>query len=775
MAVLESSLISALEAQNAGKLQGAVAKWQQILDGFPEDPRGYSGLGTILRQLNRFDDADSVLAVGIDKFADDEKIRIARAWVAHGRGDWAEANKRWSEIRGSFPQCFDGFFGGGAVLRVLRRFDEADALYRQAFSRFPISSGLVGDFAAVAQSRGDLTEASRRWIVLRTLFPDRLEGLLREARSLRESALYSEAEKVLHEAIKFFPGTPAAPTEFAQLAQARSRWSEALHRWDAVATEFPGLVDGYLGAAQCLNEVGRFADAQNALQPAIRMFPDSAAVASLSAWTEHYRGNFLEAVARWKKFRDRFETNSLGFIGGAASLVAAGKVDEASAIMDTACALFPQDVQVATQWARVPQHVQNWDGALQRWESVFRRFSDIPAVKAGYAMALLSAGKADEAEKMLELATHHDTGSIEVYQAYAECGSKRRDWSVAVERWRKVVKKFPERVIAWTGLGEALRNAGQFESSLSVLREALDRFPDHVDVERHIAVTMSVQRNWISALPLWENLKRKYPRHSGVLSGITQALWQARQDLGVLVTESQENSAPFEIPSLLIETEVSSDDAGALRNLFLQFESIGDTCEFGIVQRRFGAEPISLLRWASTQPTELVTALDTQFEGVGDAEHTIIQASHGEYTTRDRRYHMFSHTFTPETAETLEKFTAQHLRRMQYLRRKLIDDLGSGEKVFIYKSNHGVSDGDARAIFRAIRKYGGQSALLCVRLQDESHPPGALLTLEDGLFVGYIDRFSTIDINVDVWVELCKGTLSKWQKSAELLPTLLQT
>ena len=35
-----------------------------------------------------------------------------------------------------------------------------------------------------------------------------------------------------------------------------------------------------------------------------------------------------------------------------------------------------------------------------------------------------------------------------------------------------------------------------------------------------------------------------------------------------------------------------------LNEMLLEFESLGDNCEFGLVQRHFGAEPISLLRFA---------------------------------------------------------------------------------------------------------------------------------------------------------------------------------
>jgi len=761
---LDFNVSAAAKAQNAGKLDDALACWWRVKEAFPGDPRGYSGCGAVLRQLQRLDEAEAILTEGILRFPNDEKAAAMRAWVAHSRGDWEEANRRWTNLRRSHPDCFDGYFGGGAVLKALRCFDDADALYRSTFSRFPASPGLLADFAAVAQARGDPLEASRRWISLHTLFPNRLDGLLREAKALREAGLYSEAETVAANAVQRFPGNATAIIEWAQIAQHRNRWSEALHRWETVINEFH-VVEGYLGAAQAPNELGRFADAQNVIQPALRMYPNSAKVVSISAWSCHYRGNYSDALIRWKLYREKFPTHNAGYVGGSASLLAMGKAHEATELLETACQVFSQDVHVATQWATVPQHVQNAEEGLRRWRIVFERFPESAPVNAGYALALSKVGNPDEAEKVLQLAMQRGLGSIDVLQAYAECASQRREWSIAEARWRHVVDKFPSRISALTKLGELLRNAGRLEESEDLLTRALERFPDNIELRCHIALTANAKRDWKVALPMWEKLKQSYPRNPGVRSGIIQALWQARQDWGVVSTENAKEAVAFEIPQLLLELDERNDDKGALRDLFMKFESIGDTCEFGIVQRRFDAEPISLLRWTSTQPSRLVMALDTKFEGVGDTEHTIFQVSHGEYTTQDRRYHMFSHTFTPETAEPMEKFAAQHLRRMRYLRKKLIEDLATGEKIFVYKSNQGVSDQDAMAIFQAIRRYGGQPALLCVRLADEGHPPGTVRTMESGLFMGYIDRFSTVDINVDVWVELCKKTDEAWRST----------
>jgi hypothetical protein len=48
------------------------------------------------------------------------------------------------------------------------------------------------------------------------------------------------------------------------------------------------------------------------------------------------------------------------------------------------------------------------------------------------------------------------------------------------------------------------------------------------------------------------------------------------------------------------------------------FESLGDNCEFGLVQRRMGAEPLGLLRFSYVELPLLVRGLRCGFEGLGD-------------------------------------------------------------------------------------------------------------------------------------------------------------
>jgi tetratricopeptide (TPR) repeat protein len=764
---LDQAVEAARAAEKSGDLDQALANWELVRARYPDEPVGYWGAGSVLRQLQCEKEAEVVLRKGREKFPADEPIAREFSWLAHQQGNWVEAAERWALLRAFFPESFGGYFGGGTALRALRRFDDADVVYREGLSRWPNALNLLADFAASALGKGDLDEAAKRWQALRAKYPDDHESYLQQIRALRNAGLYERADAAATEALARFPRAAELLIEFARIAQQRGVPTEALKRWDLVATEFPGLAEGHVGAADALNDLGRYADAETVLQPALRMFPDVAHIGVLNAWIAHYQRNFREALNRWAKLRQRFLHLLQPYLGEIATYQSMGRIPEAAATIEQAMQLFPGNMHLAMDYARLPRHTEDWQESERRWAAVYERFGHDPAVKAGYAQSLMRTGKTQEADRLLEAAIAADLNSPVLHRAYAECAVQRRDWSCAEDRWRALVERMPDRSTGWVGLAEALRAQGRLDDSDALLAKASQSFPDNVEVELQLATNLTLRRDWPNALARWERLKLKYPQRGDILAGITQALWQARQDQGVAVSEG--GVAAFEIPASLLETGASGGgEQASLLQLFMKFESVGDTCEFGIVQRRFGAEPISLLRWSNINPSNLIKGLDNQFEGVGEHETTVVEASHGEYVTRDTVYQIFSHTFTPQTSERPEKFAAQHLKRLKFLRRKLVADLATGEKILVYKCNQGLTDTQISAIHAAIRRYGEHTALLCMRLQDEGHPTGTLEEVGYGLFVGYIDRFSTVDINVDAWIDACRKVDALWTQRAEL-------
>jgi hypothetical protein len=205
--------------------------------------------------------------------------------------------------------------------------------------------------------------------------------------------------------------------------------------------------------------------------------------------------------------------------------------------------------------------------------------------------------------------------------------------------------------------------------------------------------------------------------------------------------------------------------AEAADKIVLGFESIGENCEFGLVQRRCGAEPLGLLRFASAPLPPLLAALHARFDGLGSPDSISVELSENgrEYMIRDAAFGFYWHAWVLAGEKTPAEIRDREARRVPFLVRKLTEDLASGEKIFVYHGMKPLTGAHAHALSRAIRLYG-PSTLLWVELADAAHPPGTVEWVSEGLMKGYIDRFAPAadahDFATDSWVTLCRAALA---------------
>jgi hypothetical protein len=195
------------------------------------------------------------------------------------------------------------------------------------------------------------------------------------------------------------------------------------------------------------------------------------------------------------------------------------------------------------------------------------------------------------------------------------------------------------------------------------------------------------------------------------------------------------------------------------RDLMLQFESLGQNCEFGIVQRAHKAEPLGLLRWASISLPNLIKGLNAKFEGLGAPEAVKIRLTNGEYMADETRYKITYHTFAREGEATPEALHEREYKRLRYLADKLIQDLEEAEKIFVYKKDEPLSNDQVRQLHVTLRTFG-PNTLLWVATMDASHDAGTVEWLGEGLLVGRVARFADPDrvpstTSVESWTTVC--------------------
>src|ERR1700728_2334775 len=112
-----------------------------------------------------------------------------------------------------------------------------------------------------------------------------------------------------------------------------------------------------------------------------------------------------------------------------------------------------------------------------------------------------------------------------------------------------------------------------------------------------------------------------------------------------------------------------------IRDLVLQFESIGDNCEFGLLQRQAGAEPLGLLRFAGVPLRNLLRGLDARFANIADLKHIRINPEHGEYMVKLTKYDFTYHAHVLVDDMTAEALHRQQCRTVGFLAEKLVHDL----------------------------------------------------------------------------------------------------
>ncbi|MEO8715685.1 MAG: hypothetical protein ABI369_11785, partial [Acetobacteraceae bacterium] len=176
-------------------------------------------------------------------------------------------------------------------------------------------------------------------------------------------------------------------------------------------------------------------------------------------------------------------------------------------------------------------------------------------------------------------------------------------------------------------------------------------------------------------------------------------------------------------------------------DLVQRFESLGENCEFGLVQRFVRAEPLGFFRFNFVHAAALNEMLETEFRDAGRPEDIELRranpAPDSELIVHNRRYHYNYHTFRHDADPA--QVHSQQLRVVAFLKDKLIADLRSSEKIFVRKGARSADE--MTDLLRRLRRYG-PATLLWVSPEDEANPAGTARVLQPGLLQGFLDRFA---------------------------------
>jgi tetratricopeptide (TPR) repeat protein len=318
--------------------------------------------------------------------------QIEFAFEALGQGAHEQAYGIWAKMRGRFPDLSLTSKRGLSLLLDLRRYDEAEAMMQEGRERHPfLADFYTAGSAQVAYRRGDANEAIHRCQILRRKFPRVADGYAIAAACLAELGRHDEAEAMIGRGLQMAPTEFELHKQYARNAMRNQDWPEALRRWKIVCEQFGENWLGPLSVAQCLRELGRFAEAEKSLSQACERFQRTdwlfAEVADLAT----AKGEFDEAVRCWELVLTRFPGLNIAYTRGAAAMRKIGREVAADKLLGVAVQRFKSDIHVHIEHAKSAHDRGDWKAATERWILVRDRFPECVEAPARVAEALKAA------------------------------------------------------------------------------------------------------------------------------------------------------------------------------------------------------------------------------------------------------------------------------------------------------------------------------------------------------------------------------------------------
>lgn len=441
-----------------------------------------------------------------------------------------------------------------------------------------------------------------------------------------------------------------------------------------------------------------------------------------------------------------------------AKLIELCRFEEADAVLQTALTAWPDDGDLLMQHAFSAHDSGRYQDAALRWERARQSHPDFVMPWCGIAANLREDNKLDKAVATITEALRRfpdDYGVIgEAARIFDRTGNRRE----AVGFWRRLLDYPPVHPDWLQGYANSLLLLGRFDEAEATLDHALGLHPDDRSLFATRGMLAMAREDWDGALAFWRAYRAAYPDDRTGWEMLGQTI-SAKQ-----LARSEAGHPP---PDDVLPADIATVEDSTARDLLLGFESIGADCEFGLVQRRYGAEPLGLLRWNMVSLRSLMDALAAGFEDMGGPETTALTiSSSGEYYVTDLRWHLGMHTFLFETQVDGDILFPKMCRRVVYLKDKLVADLKAAEKIFVFKTNNIELD-DLRSLHRLMRTFG-PVRLLHVRQAGmplsagvPQGMPGDVLLIEPDLYVGFLGRMGNAqpqwNIAFEDWVSICKN------------------
>jgi len=204
---------------------------------------------------------------------------------------------------------------------------------------------------------------------------------------------------------------------------------------------------------------------------------------------------------------------------------------------------------------------------------------------------------------------------------------------------------------------------------------------------------------------------------------------------------------------------------GYAAGVMSRFQSLGDNCEFGLVQRRWGVEQLGLFRFAGAFAPLIAGAIEDDFAELMDEANLNCYLSDQtrEYIVHAPIYNIQFHTWIYGDAKPIELVGPEQKQKLRFLARNLREEMEEAGKIFVFRTRQPHERANVERLLRALRARG-PNRLLWVEEAGPARAAGSVEDVGGGLLRGYMQRLAPYDDAFQAfdvgWLRLCERVLA---------------
>lgn len=584
------------------------------------------------------------------------------------------------------------------------------------------------------EAEGDWINAKSYWENLYTGEPNDRRSVIGFTNALIQLKNFDAAEEIIIGAYDKFQQELDFLLNAAICAQHARNYPLAISRFAEAKRHSPEFSYSYAATAAIHISAGDSIMAEQEITEALARFPGDIDIIANSIHISMAREDWQSAQERLTTLEHKFPNHDYTKIM---------LEDLKKAVISH----LKLEAQKATEQALAEQAEKNWPQAIEAWKTCLEYDPQSRLALIFMAKCYENMSEYAQADRALSTALAIYPDNYEVRARYAALPGAFDNWQESSDRWRENLETHPGMIEYSDMAALAFENTGDTESATVLLAKAADMFPDRVNLRMLHAKSAEKMKNWPEAIKSWDLVIKAMPDDMNARNARGDALWHSGFQRSA---QSEEEISAEKLPP-----HKSFSETHNLAKMAEKFESLGDNCELGFVQRILGAEPLGLLRFTAITPETVLGFLHNKFADFGNLETLRLIKTDTEVMLQDSKSRYSFHTFVKSDGLDEEKFLNQQHKRLNFLKREIMHDLSTGEKIFVCKDSYKpISDKILYAISDCLRSYG-PNLLLAIRLSDNTHPPGSMILLNEHIMIGHVtkifkktpDSMDQIDMN----------------------------